>query len=218
MGMADRRKRPRGILTAPMPSWFASLRLSDNQAALLTDLIYIRMLQSRIFTVENERFALHKQIVGPRRQDNTPLTDRAILAYLLSQALKDYAEAEQTWIRKDPGELARAFQKTATLAQDFQRTLGDGGKLRRALTVAARRVQLHWTEPGAIARAFLLARRRLLRNVRLICEELAELRDYGANQIITRLSANLLAAFAIRTHRGQSVDQLIHIVRNDKGR
>ena len=186
--------------------------------ASLTDLCYVQMVQRHILTVQHNRFALNQQILGDARQDQTVPADRVILAFLLAKAVQKYAKAELGWRQRDAGPWFRRFEEAAELARFVEFGLRDSGKLAKLLDKAARKVRYMWNDKNAVGRAFLLARRHLLQQVRLICEELARLPSHGGKSIMDRLSANVLAAFNIRQHTGQDVASLRAVVTRDRTR
>lgn len=220
-GLEDRvqPRGPRGRLANPIASWFVSSKGKEAKRypyADDTDLCYVRMIEACILTVQHNRFALHQQVLGGTRQDRTAPADQVILAFLLTKAVQEYAKAELSWRQKDVGLWSRTFEKAEELARDLEFKLSDGGKLAGLLKKAARKVRWQWHDQNAVGQAFLLARRRLLRQIRLICEELARLPSHGKKSIIDRLSANILVAFNIREHTRQGVDSLREVVTKDR--
>jgi hypothetical protein len=176
------------------------------------------MLEKNILTVQDHTFGLHPYFLPKSDTDSLPPAKGIIFAFLLVDALRFYARDEWAWQTKYPGAYARAFQRAAQLAEECSFKLEDDGKLANDLRGAARKFRKNWTERNAIEQAFLDARRRLIRDIRLIVDEILPLPSRKKYEITNKLCAYLLDRFKIKTHSDQDAQQLLSLVRKDRQR
>jgi len=216
-----KRKHARGKIRPPLKSWFQTDLQKDRKKHpefYLADFYYVRMLERNILTVQYQSFGLHPCILSKPDTASLSPANGIVLAYLLVEALREYARSEWAWLNKDPGQFSRELRQIAQRVLDWQEVLEDSDQLAKALRSAARKVRRKWTEENAVEQAFLYPRRRLIRDIRLIVDEIIPLPKSKRTTITNRLCAALLHVFDIKTHKGQSLEQLYSLVRKDRQR
>jgi len=178
----------------------------------------VNLVERNILTVQDETFGLGSCILHKHDAGSLPPHKGIILAYLIVEVLRGYATSEWAWLNKDPGAIAHAFQRAVQLAQEFQFKLEDNGQLAKDLQRAAWKVEREWDGKNAVKQAFLFARWHLIRDIRLLVDEIFPLTESKKISITNNLSSNLVFAFDIKTHKRQGLKKLHDIVRQDRQR
>jgi len=216
-----KRKGARGNIR-PLKSWFQTdlqKARKKNPEFYLADFYYVRMLERNILTIKGKTFGLHHCILSKPDTDTLPLEKGNIFAYLLVEALRKYAKSEWDWLNQEPGQFSRELRQIAQQLQGWQTVwFEDDGRLAKTLQDAAARAEKQWTEGNAIEQAFLYARRRLIRDIRLRVGAIIPLSARNNSALTNRLCANLFSAFSIKTHPDQGYQQLLRLVWKDRQR